>query len=115
MSTAGKLTERIAIEEWVETGDDGYGNETAEWIERSQEPAEFIHARGGETVMAARLQGRHVLVAVVRASSLTRAIAVDWRARDVRRGVIYNIRDVTPRPDMAWIDLLCESDPGAPA
>jgi hypothetical protein len=65
--------------------------------------------RGGEDVMAARLEGRQPVVLTVRKSTDTDDITTDWRATDARTGAVYNIRTVQPSEDRAWIDLLCES------
>lgn len=109
---AGDLTERIAFDQPGEA-DDGAGGRTAAFVERSQAYAAYIHLRGGETVMAARLGGKHVQVIRVRASSQTRAVGTDWRIRDVRAGTIYDIQDITPSVDRMWIDFLCQSGAGS--
>lgn len=109
---AGRLTERVAFDQRVEVNPDAprdYGNTVGGWEERYSCAAQFIHLRGGETVLAARLAGRHTQVVRVRASSFTRALTPEWQVRDVRAGTVFNIRDVTRSPDRAWVDLLCES------
>lgn len=104
---AGDLYYRVAFDKRID-GDDGYGNVVSGWAEQFQCRAAFRHLRGGETVIASRLQGTHIQVITVRSSSQTRAITPDWRVRDVRTGDVFNIRDVTHETDRKWISLLCE-------
>lgn len=105
--SAGDLYYRVAFDKRAEV-DDGYGNTVSDWREQFQCRAAFRHLRGGESVMAGRLQGKHVQVITVRASSQTREITTDWRVRDVRTGEAFNIRDVTHETDRAFISFLCE-------
>lgn len=106
--SAGDLKERVAFDARV-PGDDGAGNVVEDWEQRFQRRAGFIHLRGGESVMASRLAGKHTLVIFVRRDSETREITTEWRVRNARDGTIYNIADITPSTDGAWLDLLCES------
>jgi SPP1 family predicted phage head-tail adaptor len=105
---AGDLRHRVAFDRRAESAD-GYGSTTGEWQEQFQCAAGFLHLRGGESVMAGRLQGEHLQIVVVRASSQTRQADTGWRIRDVRAGTVLNVRDVTPSEDRAWIDFLCQS------
>lgn len=110
--SAGQLKHRIGFDVRTSSNPDSpadYGNTVEEWVEQFEERAQFIHVRGGETVMAARLQGRHVLIMRIYSSARTRQITTDWRAVDQRTSVIYNIRDVTHDEGRRFIDLLCES------
>ncbi len=107
MSSAGRLRERVAFDERG-AASDGLGGAEAAFVERFNRAAEYIHLRGGEGVLAARLGGRHTQVVRVRADRQTRAVTTDWRLRDVRTEAAFNIRDVTATPDRKWIDLLCE-------
>jgi SPP1 family predicted phage head-tail adaptor len=113
MSEAGKLSERITLSARVKENPDSpidYGNTEAGWSNQGTIWAEFIHLRGGEAVIAGRLQGRHAVVMRVRASALTREVGADWRVIDAR-GTAYAVRDITvhPKGDRQWLDLLCES------
>lgn len=107
---AGELRERVAFERRA-VADDGFGNETAgEFGEAFRVAARIKPARGGETVQAARLAGRQPVVVTVRCSSDTRRVTTDWRVRDVRAGVIYNIRSiVNPDERGAYFDMECEA------
>jgi SPP1 family predicted phage head-tail adaptor len=104
---AGPLFERIAFDE-RQPADDGYGNTIADWQEQFTYHAALVPIRGGETVLAAQLEGRATLILQVRRSDQTERITTFWRARNVRSGVHYNIRQVTQDPDRSRIELLCE-------
>lgn len=104
---AGDLHYLVAFDRRVDV-DDGYGNTKGGWEEKFQCRAAYRHLRGGESVMAGRLEGRHTQIITVRSSSQTRQIGTDWRVRDVRTGDEFNIRDVTQETDRQWISLLVE-------
>ncbi|WP_368517479.1 phage head closure protein [Rhizobium sp.] len=105
--SAGDLFFHVAFDKRVEI-DDGAGNTVGEWQEQFQCRAGFTHLRGGESVMAARLEGQHTQVIFVRSSMSTRGITTDWRVRDIRTGDTFNIRDITPTDDRLWLDFLCQ-------
>lgn len=105
---AADLQHRVAFDQRIIV-DDGYGNTVGDWKEQFRVFAGFTHLRGGETVIASRLQGQHVQVIFVRSSAQTRKVTTEWRVRDVRTGVSYNIRDITPTHDRIWIDFLTQS------
>lgn len=120
MMGAGDLTYRVAFLK-REALNDGKGNTLGnKLVEQFQSRAAYRHLRGGESVMANRLSGKHVQVITVRASTLTRQITTDWVIRDVRAsnetapgsgkftGDVFNIRDVTHETDRQWISLLVE-------
>ncbi len=105
---AGDLYECVGFEQ-PQTGSDGGGGVLAGFVERFTVRAGYIHLRGGESVMAARLAGRHTQVIRVRASSGTKQVTRDWQIVDKRAGTVFNIRDITPSTDRAWLDFLAES------
>ena len=110
--SAGKLTERVTIARRIEMNPDApndYGNTVADWADEGTVSAEFVFLRGGEAVIAGRLQGRQPVVIRVRASALTRSVAPDWRVTDVRTGTVYAIRSVTETADRAAVEMLAES------
>lgn len=108
--SAGDLYESVAFDRRAETHDpDDDGNTLGEWVEQFRCRAGYIHLRGGENVVASRLQGEHPQVIFVRASRQARAVTPDWRVRDVRTGIAFNIRDISPTADRAWLDFLCQS------
>ena len=106
--SAADLIHRVAFDRRVDA-DDGYGNTVGAWQEQFQVRAGYTHLRGGEQVMASRLQGQHPQVIMVRSSPDTRSVTTEWRARDVRTGTEFNIRDITPTEDRMWVDILVQS------
>ena len=104
---AGSLQERVSLAKRGEV-DDGYGNTQSDWIDQFETAAAYVHLRGGETVIAARLENKHPVVVRIRTSASARQIRTDWKLVDRRTGVEYAIHDVTPTIDRAWIDLLCQ-------
>lgn len=105
---AGSLRERVVFDQRG-SGSDGGGGVTTAWQERFRRYAAYVHRNAGEAVMSDRLQGKRTLVIRVRADSLSRTITSAWRARDARTGQTYNILDVTPTVDRAWVDILAQT------
>lgn len=110
---AGELRERFIFEVREDLSDnsppgDGYGNMEGDWLPQFTVWAKLHLMRGGENVIASRLQGRQPAILTVRASSLTRRITTDWRCRDKRTSEAYNIRSVELHPDRSGFDLLIE-------
>ena len=90
--------------------DDGMGNEiSGPWATRFSVRAAYRHLRGGEAVMASRLQNKHPMIITVRRSSNTMQITPDWRVFDSRDGKVYEIRDITPELDRQYLSFLVES------
>lgn len=110
MTRAGELRERIAFEQ-REFQSDGYGNQqSGTWTEEFRCAARITPSRGAETIQAARLAGKNPVVITVRASSQTSQVRTEWRARDTRSGVIYNIRSiVNPDEEKIFYDMECDS------
>jgi SPP1 family predicted phage head-tail adaptor len=104
---ASDLFYSVALEKRAEA-DDGYGNTVSNWVVQFQCRAAFHHLRGGESVMAGRLGGKHTQIITLRRSARTLEVATDWRVRDARNGDVFNIRDVTQETDRRWISLLVE-------
>lgn len=105
--SSGDLRFRVAFDRRAIV-DDGAGNTVGEWQEQFQVLVGYVHLRGGESVMAARLEGQHTQIVFARNSSLTRQVTTDWRIRDLRTAETYNIRDITPTDDRLWLDFLCQ-------
>jgi head-tail adaptor len=75
--------------------DDGYGNPVAgDWTHRFTRSADVRPARGGEEVLAAKLQGVQPVRIIVYSDSETRTVTPEWRAVDSRSGLVYAIRAV---------------------
>ncbi|MBZ5760276.1 phage head closure protein [Rhizobium sp. VS19-DR104.2] len=106
--SAGDLYYRVAFDSRVEA-DDGAGNTVGDWEEQFQSRAGFTPLRGGEAIMAGRLQGQQTKIIFIRSSIASRQVTLEWRVRDMRTGETYNIREITPTEDRMWIDLLCQS------
>lgn len=105
---AGALQDRLGFQKLGEASD-GAGGVISSFAEIFVCRARIMHQRGGEGILAGRLEGRHTIVARVRASTDARAVTSDWRVVDKRSGTVYAVRDVTPSDDRAYIDFLCES------
>lgn len=90
-----QLRERVAFDMRVpgQTGDD-LGNTQLDWQQQFIVAARIMPRLGGEAVTASRLSGVQPVVITVRYSNATKTIKPDWRARDTRSGLIYNIRAV---------------------
>lgn len=91
-SGAGALSEIVAFESRAVI-DDGYGNEiSGDWTERFKANARIQPIKGGESVIADRLQGTQPVVIRVRYEPQTLSANTDWRVLDLRAGVIYQIK-----------------------
>lgn len=106
--SAGDLVFRVAFDKRIES-DRGDGVTVGGWQEQFQCRAGLINLRGGEAVLANRLQGKRTQVFFVRTSAASKSVNTDWQVRDVRTGVAFNIREMTTSDDRAWLDILCES------
>lgn len=109
MYDAGRLNERFAFDSRGPASGPDDGTTQGDFVERFDLAAERLFLRGGEAVMAGRLQGKQPVIIRVRASSLSRQITTEWQARDKRSGEPYAIHGVTITPDRDWIEILAES------
>lgn len=105
---AGNLRYRVAFDKRADVSD-GMGNTQGAWVEQFRRRAAYHHLRGGESVMAVRLAGKHSQIIAVRRETRTLEVTTDWRVRDTRTGDVFNIRDVTRETDRKWISLLVET------
>jgi hypothetical protein len=112
MAGAGDLKHRVAFDR-RERVNDGAGNWQSGFVEQFSRRAAFIYAGGGESVMAARLEGRSVMRVRVRSCQQTRTIKQDWQMRDARDGTAYAIKEVDEVTDRLWVYLVVER--GAPS
>jgi head-tail adaptor len=106
--SAGDLFHSFAFDKRIKSKR-GDGVEVGGWEQQFKCRAGVINLRGGESVMAGRLQGQHSQIVFVRASSVSREATTEWQARDLRTGVAYNIREITRSDDRLWLDFLCQS------
>lgn len=102
---AGPLRE-LLIAESREALDDGMGNTiSGPWVEQSRHPAALDARRGGESVIAGRLQGTVAYIATARYSGLAAAVQPEWRFVDARSSAVYAILTAIPRPKRDYIDF----------
>lgn len=107
MIGAGDLRHRVRFDSPTQAPD-GYGGVEVGWTEEGEARAHFRWLRGGETVQAARLEGRQPVVVTLWASEAARRITPAWRMTDMRTGEVYNIRSVVVAEDEARVELTCE-------
>ena len=105
------LIERVAFDRPTETPD-GFGGSETDWTslpDSYETRGQFIYQRGSEAIEAARLAGRSIYKVRIRSSAGARGITAAWRMRDLRRGTIYNIREIDTITDRQWVYLTVES------
>jgi head-tail adaptor len=110
MVGAGRLDRRLSFERRTDVAD-GYGNQVAgDWTPQFTDVANRKWLRGGEDVMAARLESRQPAILTMRNSTQARQVTADWRAVDTRSGEIYNIREDPKESDSrGFLEMLVES------
>lgn len=97
MIGAGRLNQRLQFQSPFEI-DDGAGNTTQGWQPQFETAAGIQFLRGGETVLAARLEQTAPLIITVRVSTNTRQVTGEWRAIDMRSGTIYQVKENPRHP-----------------
>jgi len=108
MIGAGKLYHKVAFDAPVATAN-GYGGVIQGWEEAAEVRADIQFLRGGETVQAARLQGRQPVVIRVRYSTTLALADPSWRIRDTRSNAVYNVRSIVRSDDRHWLEVTAES------
>lgn len=110
MTGSGELDQRFRFEKRAEM-DDGYGNTVAgAWELQFTVAAKRAFRRGGEQVLAARLQARQPAIITIRNSRQARQITAEWRAVDDRTGTVFAIREEpTETDDQLFLEMLAES------
>ena len=106
--SAGRLKELVAFSKPL-TIPDGAGGEETNWSEFYACAAEFIYMRGSEAIEAARLTGTATYKIRIHKSAVACVITPDFKMRDVRRGTVYNLREVDGITDLRWIYIIAES------
>lgn len=110
--TANALRDRVRLEQREEL-DDGYGNVYGAWVAKFERDACILLSKGGETVIASRLQSIQPALIIVRFDAVTSTITADWRLIEIRSGTMYNIRTSADMERRGrWWTMLC--DAGAP-
>ena len=112
MVQAGDLHERFAFDQ-PDTGEGPGGVTGRVWVEKHACRAQVIYARGSEVIEAARLEGRPIYKLRIRQCDAARGITTNGRARDVRHGVEYSIREVDNITDRQWIYIVIEGGKAA--
>lgn len=102
---AGSLRELFAFDARPLTID-GYGNQEGDFAEQFRAATALQSLKGGEAVMASRLEGRQPYIATIRYTPASALVTPDWRCRDVRTGVTYAITTHVPRPRKDYIDMI---------
>jgi SPP1 family predicted phage head-tail adaptor len=110
---AGDLKQRVRFEN-RELVDDGYGNPVSgEWQTQFSRAARIELSKGGEGIIAARLQGTFPTLAIVRYDSLTKTITPEWRMIEVLGDDTEVVYAIHQADDMErrrrWITILCEA------
>jgi head-tail adaptor len=108
--TIGQLRERVAFEARA-ADDDGMGNpESGAFAEVYRCAARIVPKMGGETVLAARLTGAQPMLITVRSCAALKAIGTDWRIRDVRKDIVYDVRAISnPDERREFLEILAVS------
>jgi len=92
MPAAASYREKLRFEKRTIGTDDGYGNREQAWAEQFTEMARVQFMKGSESVIASRLAGVQPVIITIRSSAASRLVEPNWRAVNVRSGVIYNLR-----------------------
>ncbi|UPT93023.1 phage head closure protein [Bradyrhizobium barranii subsp. apii] len=108
MTSAGDLRSEIKLERQVLTPD-GAGGSTVEWVEVVTTPARIKYLKGGETVMAGRLQGNQTVVVTLRNQPGLGDADTTWRLTSTRSNRVYDIKAFTLSEDGAWLDILADT------
>lgn len=109
MIGAGSLDNRIAFDAPTATPN-GQGGTISGWEARHECSAGVTYLRGTEPVIAARLVGVQPVVIRIRNCAAAREIASDWRARDVRTGIVYAVTgNPVPSDNRAFLDIMAKS------
>ncbi|MCD1620959.1 phage head closure protein [Salipiger manganoxidans] len=107
--TANDLRDRVSFEKREEV-DDGYGNTVGMWVAQFERDACILPSKGGETVIAVRLQEVQPALIIVRFDAETATITAEWRLIETRSGSIYNIRTAADMERRRrFITMLCEA------
>jgi len=107
--SAGKLDRRFRFEARADE-DDGYGNTTGGWSVQFTRWGGLAYRRGGEGVIAGRLEGRQPAILTVRRDGDTSRISNDWRCVDEGDGTVFAIRENPTRTDdRLFLEMLVEA------
>lgn len=102
MPGAGDLRDVL---EFSQRALDSEGERTGEWGDSFRQAAMVQFLRGSEAVMEQRLQGNQPVVITVRDCQSARALTSAWRAVDVRRGTVYDLKGAAPAKERGFVDI----------
>ena len=106
---AGRLNKRLQFSMRMDR-EDGAGNTESVWIPQFECAAALKRLKGGESVMAARLEAKELVIVTVRRSMNTRQITHEWRAVDLRSGAVYMVKEEPRESDnRGFLDFLAMS------
>lgn len=106
---ANQFRDRFRFEKRLEE-EDPFGNTEGEWQVLFTRRVCLRAQKGGETVLAQRLQSQQPVLVIVRRDSETSLIQPDWRLVDERTDIIYAIHTVYDMERHGrHITLLCET------
>lgn len=110
MAGSGDLREKFTIRRATLT-DDGHGGQTETWVDYLTVPASITFSRGGETVIAARLQAQQPAILRIRTSAAARNIKPTDKAVNARTGEVFNIREYPreARDNRGYLEMLVQS------
>lgn len=107
---SGDLREKFTIRRATKT-DDGYGGEIETWTDYLTCAASITFSRGGEAVIAARLQAQQPAILRIRTSAAARDIKPTDKAVNARTGEVFNIREYPreARDNRGYLEFLVQA------
>lgn len=107
---SGDLREKFTIRR-ATLADDGHGGKIETWADYLTCAAEITFSRGGETVIAARLQAQQPAILRIRTSALARGILPTDKAVNARTGEVFNIREYPreARDSRGYLEFLVQA------
>lgn len=91
---------------------DANGDLIGAWRTLFETRARLQNIRGGETVMAERLEGNQPVIITIHWQSAAASLTTADRVVDARSGQIYDIKNITPDEWRKWVDVLATAKAG---
>lgn len=109
--TKGRFRESVNFQR-RSTASDGYGNQVASWADMAGLvgfPARIAPMRGGEDVIASKLQANGLVEIKVNSCVAIRGVTATDRIVDTRTGEVYNIRYIENKDERnRYVTFVCE-------